>query len=128
MTDAGGRSKIQHVGRYRIIEKLDTSQFDPVAQLKFVRRPRPQLLPIYEQTVAAAQVFDRVAASRADDSGVLARNSVRLSIFIGQINIGRNAEVRVETAQYQFLVGWQRDMSPADSQREPAWRCAVGGN
>jgi hypothetical protein len=100
MTDASGRSKFQHMGGYRIIKKLDTSQFDLVTHLKFVRRPRPQSLPIYEQTVAAAQVFDRVTTSRANDSGVLARYGVCLSIFVGQINIRWNAKVRVETAQH----------------------------
>jgi hypothetical protein len=41
MTDASGRRKLQHVGGYRIIKKLDTAQFDLVTQLKFTKRPRP---------------------------------------------------------------------------------------
>jgi hypothetical protein len=71
------------------------------------------LFAIEEQAVPAAQIFNRVASFHPHNFGMSPGDSPRSTIFISQINIGREAQVRVETAQYQFAGGRQGDVTVA---------------
>ena len=56
---------------HHIVNKLDPTQTDTITPLKLTGRSRPHSFPVYQNTVAAAQVFDSMTPHRPNDFGML---------------------------------------------------------